>query len=137
MIRVAKILFITYIGSFTIGLFSLFILGVPISFIVSARNDLLELALAGFLVSIIVPGGVCVFVFLPIILIDTGVNEFALYQLIRRYLPFIIIPLAAILCCFIFSGLMYGMGPNVFVFIYYISGVSLYLFCGTLKSNTK
>jgi hypothetical protein len=137
MVRVAKILFITYIGAFTIGLFSLFILGVTISFIASARNDLLELVLAGLIVSIIVPGAVCVFVFLPIILIDTRVNEFALYQLIRRYLPLIIIPLAAILCCFIFSGLMYEMVPIVFVFIYYINGVSLYLFCGTLKSNTK
>jgi hypothetical protein len=133
MIKGFKILAVTYFITFTIGVISLFVLSVPVSILCADRRSGFEWFLPGFIINLFMPGLLCGLVFLPIIVKDEAITAFSVSKLITRVLPFVLIPIAIVLCCFVLGGIMYGMGPYIFFYFYFISITSLYVFCRTLK----
>jgi len=137
MVRAIRILTITYIITFTAGIFLSCFLVIPFSVIKFSGSESFQMIAASLVIDFVTPGILCAFIFLPTALNDKRVNEFAVFPLMKRYMPFIMLPLAVVLGIMTFSGIMYGIGPCVFFFIYFISSVCLYVFCRTSKSNSK
>jgi len=137
MIKGFKVLIVAYFITFTIGAGSLFVLSVPVSILCADRNAVFEWFFAGFIIDLFMPGLLSGFIFLPIIIKNEAFAEFTVSKLVVRFLPFVLIPIAIVLCCFYLAGIMYGVGPYIFFFLYSISITSLYVFCRTLKYITE
>lgn len=135
-IKIIKTITATYILGFTTSVFLLFIIVMPV-YSILFNDSLGYLILGGLAIGFFVPGLLSAFIFFPVTIIDKGNTGLSINGLIRRYMPYVGIPVGVVFLYLILTG---GFnGDNILMYLYYytLCTSTLYFFCRTFKSYNQ
>lgn len=121
----------TYFTVLALNILGLFLIILPMSGM-GVYFDFFAFVILGLITGFLLPGIIAAVVFLPILLIDKNVQNFDVKGLIKRYLPFLILPFAAILLIFGNWTIIMRDGLYYCLYMYAEVIICIYVFCRTI-----